>query len=392
VDLSLADSARDFVSEAQIEGLRSPSERVGVNLGSSVLFDFSHEGLGAGSTVKFAMTRDPYLRVRLTKLAPDQVLQAVAINSRLGNPSWTALGGELPVGQDGQTTVVTWDASVETPVMRVAFKVDPSQTNFWRDVQVLTMGGGTITNRSVRRIHLVRDGKLAQSEWLDFTLPSETWGPFQLVFENGDQQPLKITSARAYAYERRVYFYPKGRNNLALFYGNSSLAAPDYVHSQPLSNTGEADAVATLGPDMRNPERVPGASETRPQPLPGPGQFGGGISGGILGGVMGETFPLTEGRIRVTASLQARSLISRVMPQTTAISGAADASGTIALHAVIARDGTVQELEYVSGPPILMKAAMDAAKQWRCTPATLNGEHVEVDTTIEVPFPPSTTE
>lgn len=272
VDLSLADSARDFVSEAQVEGLRSPTERVGVNLGSSILFDLSSEGLGSGSTVKFAMTRDPYLRVRLTKLAPDQVLQAVPINSRLGNPSWTALGGELPVRQEGRTTVVTWDASVETPVMRLAFKVDPAQTNFWRDVQVLTLGGGTITNRSVRRIHLVRDGKLAQSEWLDFTLPSERWGAFKLVFQNGDEQPLKITSARAYAYERRVYFYPKGRSNLALFYGNSTLVAPDYVHLQPLTNMGEADAVATLGPDMRNPERVPGALEIRPFP----GQLAGG--------------------------------------------------------------------------------------------------------------------
>ena len=40
VDLSLADSARDFVSEAQVEGLRSPTERVGVNLGSSVCSTF----------------------------------------------------------------------------------------------------------------------------------------------------------------------------------------------------------------------------------------------------------------------------------------------------------------------------------------------------------------
>ena len=242
----------------------------------------------------------------------------------------------------------------------------------------------------------MRDGKLAQSEWLDFTLPSETWGPFQLVFENGDQQPLKITSARAYAYERRVYFYPKGRNNLALFYGNSGLAAPDYVHSQPLSNTGEADAVATLGPDMRNPERVPGASETRPQPVPSPGQIGGGISGGIMGGIMGGvtngTFPLTEGRIRVTASLQARSLVNKVVPETPAIGDAKNVTGTVVLHAVIAKDGSVQELEYVSGPPILVKAAMDAAKQWRYKPALLNGEPVEVDTTIEVPFPPANTE
>ena len=38
------------------------------------------------------------------------------------------------------------------------------------------------------------------------------------------------------------------------------------------------------------------------------------------------------------------------------------------LHAIIAKDGTMQELQYVSGPPLLMKSAMDAVKEWRYTP------------------------
>jgi len=53
---------------------------------------------------------------------------------------------------------------------------------------------------------------------------------------------------------------------------------------------------------------------------------------------------------------------------------------------VISKEGTIQELQYVSGPPLLMKAAMDAVKEWRYKPTTLNGEPVEVDTTIDVVF------
>jgi protein TonB len=56
------------------------------------------------------------------------------------------------------------------------------------------------------------------------------------------------------------------------------------------------------------------------------------------------------------------------------------------LHAIIGKDGSVQNLEYVNGPPLLMKAAMDAIKQWRYKPTMLNGEPVEVDTTISVVF------
>ena len=48
--------------------------------------------------------------------------------------------------------------------------------------------------------------------------------------------------------------------------------------------------------------------------------------------------------------------------------------------------GTVQQLEVISGHPLLVQAALDAVKQWRYRPTTLNGEPVEVDTTIDVIF------
>ena len=40
----------------------------------------------------------------------------------------------------------------------------------------------------------------------------------------------------------------------------------------------------------------------------------------------------------------------------------------------------------VSGPALLIRAAMDAVKQWRYQPTLLNQVPVEVDTTIEVVF------
>ena len=72
-----------------------------------------------------------------------------------------------------------------------------------------------------------------------------------------------------------------------------------------------------------------------------------------------------------------------VYPQ---IARTAHISGTVLLHAVIAKDGTIQELTYVSGPALLMRSAMDAVREWRYKPTLLNGEPVEVDTTIQVVF------
>ena len=61
-------------------------------------------------------------------------------------------------------------------------------------------------------------------------------------------------------------------------------------------------------------------------------------------------------------------------------------SGTVRPHAIIAKNGTVEQLEVISGHPLLVQAALDAVRQWKYQPTTLNGEAVEVDTTIDVIF------
>jgi len=94
----------------------------------------------------------------------------------------------------------------------------------------------------------------------------------------------------------------------------------------------------------------------------------------------------TPMRIRVGGNVASTSLINQVMPVYPAIARSAHISGTVMLHAIISKDGSIETLEYISGPPLLMKSAMDAVRQWRYKPTTLNGRAVEVDTTISVVF------
>ena len=61
-------------------------------------------------------------------------------------------------------------------------------------------------------------------------------------------------------------------------------------------------------------------------------------------------------------------------------------SGTVVIHAVIAKDGKLYNLQAVSGPKELQAAALDAVRLWRYRPYLLNGDPVEVDTTINVIF------
>lgn len=117
----------------------------------------------------------------------------------------------------------------------------------------------------------------------------------------------------------------------------------------------------------------------------------GGVPGGVLGGIIGGAAPppppkATQTRIRVGGNVAAAKLVHQVQPVYPQIAKTAHVQGTVLLHAIIAKDGSIQELQYISGPPLLMRAAMDAVHEWKYQPTMLNGDPVEVDTTIQVVF------
>jgi len=56
------------------------------------------------------------------------------------------------------------------------------------------------------------------------------------------------------------------------------------------------------------------------------------------------------------------------------------------MQAVIGKDGAVQNVQVLSGPPLLRSAAADAVKRWVYRPTLLNGQAVEVVTQIDVAF------
>jgi len=91
-------------------------------------------------------------------------------------------------------------------------------------------------------------------------------------------------------------------------------------------------------------------------------------------------------RLRVGGNVMMASLTRQPMPIYPSEAKKQHIEGTVVLHAVIAKDGTISQLQYISGPPMLMKAAMDAVRQWEYKPTILNGEPTEVDTTISIVF------
>jgi protein TonB len=173
-------------------------------------------------------------------------------------------------------------------------------------------------------------------------------------------------------------------------------AAVQVVHVKPQAHL--MDAGKLMAPKVIPKEVKIIKEDAEPDPgmmgvaggVPGgvPGGQMGGVIGGVIGGVGGAPPPPkpAQTRIRQGGAVTAASLINRVQPSYPPLARQTRISGTVRLHAIISKSGTVQQLEVISGHPLLVQAALDAVKQWKYRPTTLNGEPVEVDTTIDVIF------
>jgi periplasmic protein TonB len=159
---------------------------------------------------------------------------------------------------------------------------------------------------------------------------------------------------------------------------------------------------------LRTPSRIPQKVEMireteAPVPLmTGEGVVGGvpgGIPGGQLGGVIGgivsstshlpampRLAPDVPKRIRVSQGVIAGMVIRKVEPKYPALAREARIQGDVVLAAVISKEGTIHNLQLVSGHPMLIPAALEAVQQWRYRPFLLNGEPVEVESSIIVTF------
>lgn len=90
--------------------------------------------------------------------------------------------------------------------------------------------------------------------------------------------------------------------------------------------------------------------------------------------------------LRVGGNVMTAKLIHMVPPVYPPIAKMAEVSGTVLLHVIVGKDGSVTDVQVISGPALLTQAAIEAVKQWQYQPTLLNGAPVKVDTTVSVVF------
>jgi periplasmic protein TonB len=119
----------------------------------------------------------------------------------------------------------------------------------------------------------------------------------------------------------------------------------------------------------------------------------GGLPSGILEIGRGEPYPnvsvdsvTPHKTINVSSGVSAGMLVTPIRPVYPAIARAAHVEGTVIVEAIISRSGTIESLHVLSGPTMLRNAAIDAIRAARYKPYRLNGDVVDVQTTITVNF------
>jgi protein TonB len=166
------------------------------------------------------------------------------------------------------------------------------------------------------------------------------------------------------------------------------------VRTEPAQSSPSEIRAGVLQAPSRIPRQtyIPGKPE---EPLPGTVIALGGPGPGTPGpdnpfngrGTHPDVRPATPAATQhVSSGVMQGMLIYKVIPTYPMVAQASRTSGTVILQATISRTGTIENLRVVSGPALLQQAAREAVKQWRYKPYMLNGQAVEVETTVNVQF------
>jgi TonB family protein len=148
--------------------------------------------------------------------------------------------------------------------------------------------------------------------------------------------------------------------------GDVHLATPKVKANRNTQNSGEADAGITLTNDD--------------QPDPGAEA----LNAGLVGGNNQPSAPAAP--LPVGGDVKQAELISKVSPIYPALAKNQHVSGNVMVDALIDANGKVTTMKVVSGPTLLHQAAMDALKQWKYRPATLDGKPVAMHLTVTLQF------
>ena len=292
VTLDLDPAVHDYIATATVSGSDALGGRgKATALGSFTLFDLASQHLSRDTTIPLQESTFKYLHVELhfslapgaagERFVPAMVRGATVPPSREAQSLYTTVAQTTSIATKGRESVATFEVPPQVPVERVSLVLAPGfAVNFSRDVKVSAVTDADLSDDgrapltevvtgSIQRVHTSEAGHEISTEQLavDAILGANLQhaAKVTVTIENGDDQPLPIAAVRLEMRQRKICFEaPRvGGASLALFYGDSRLAAPQYDYAR-LFVASRAALVAELGPEVLNPNYRTPAAPLRP--------------------------------------------------------------------------------------------------------------------------------
>ena len=262
--IALKLSTKNFVAHARVDGQDDLHGRNWALLAEPILYDLSKEDLGGNSVLRLPLSTYKYLRVTIDgPVKPNDVLGATAEFRQEQKAVWRNVGGaptmtELPAktvrgesSRGGKATVLAFAVPENVPADRVSLDIDPAQPNFRRSVEVIDDKDVSIGSGEIDRIHMVRSGQKIDSDEHDVGFSAVGHKTIKVIIYNGDDPPLKLTSAKLQQLERRIYFDAPASGQITLYYGDEKLEPPVYDYAKLFLLAKDA-VPAQLGGEVAN--------------------------------------------------------------------------------------------------------------------------------------------
>jgi periplasmic protein TonB len=197
-------------------------------------------------------------------------------------------------------------------------------------------------------------------------------------------------------------FYTEGLPRLAMLAPLLAPAPPPAAPPTPRPNSPATPQSNLMGDRLVSPAQIPPTvtmltDAEPPPPMIDPSAAGvrdgtgdPNARGTVLNLVLGSDLALPPPPPAVhhppVSRMMEGNLVYRVQPDYPPLARQVRVQGLVVLRAMISRQGTIEDLQVMSGHPMLVKAAVEAVRQWRYRPYELNGEPVEVETEVKVNF------
>ncbi len=201
---------------------------------------------------------------------------------------------------------------------------------------------------------------------------------------------------------------PQAHNATQPSAASTTASTPDYAATTEHSSTAKSGAIETIEvqelPFSRDNGKIsvapkpqtivvrnsPAAQNpgTSSQPAPPPMNI---VSAGPatlpnLTPASGELPNPAPGTVRISQGVSQGLLIKKVQPVYPAVAKQFHREGSVQLLTTIDKYGEIKKVQVLGGDAMLVRAAVDAVKQWEYRPYLLNGQPVEIETQITVIF------